>query len=749
MARDFAPYQTRGRVAAPNAYYIQPGNLHYSNAGEQALAKVKGETGLIIAKGLMDMKEQYETGKVLEANNEYNRLMSEGTAELMQKKQEAALNVVDDYDKLHQKTIEQVQKKYGAFIGFGRAAQAFNVYTERDNTTRRNNMLKYQMDQTEAYRDTQYNNQLATCVDIVGNGGYSDPALVEGLNRAEPLVRQRWGAYGEEMVQQQLRAVQNQMVGAAMQYAVNTSDYARMGELASKYNNVLDPKTRVSVLSMLGKRQQEAHELAQANDLWAKFGNNATRDDIRQYVIDNAKNLGSLQGLFAKMESLCGVEMDEGRNGCVEYSMKALSQFCRFASANAAQRNVGNLCRAAQAENSGASLIRYSGQQLHAGDIIVYATPGDDISNFDNLEHVTVSDGNGGYYGNSSGARDYEDENGNYVRGNGCGVHSDDQNIGGYEIAYIIRPDDMTSKELTDLEIEEQTDKLWAQYEKKYQQNRTAENRLIEQGELEQQNLINQGVDDPDAFDAIANKYGIMNGVVNDRVLITLQKQGGHIRNILAKQAEREAARGSGSGGSGSRGGKENDPFARIAIREMLESGVPLEEVLEHIDEHNYSNAKDLMKMAFNYKSGKGEFAVDWAPLKSKAKAQFGGEDFEAQWALAQDYAYEQYKQYKTEHGEDPTQKEMEGWIFDGFAHPEYTTHQGTLWDSTEKSALSKAEWYDRGVDPNGVFYNPNTRTYSVTLTNGGTYQLTPEQYKAIVEEGKRADQVLFGGYKP
>lgn len=713
----------------PHVYGPQGGGEQWKALGQ--LAKVG-----------LEMQQKAIDGKVLEANAEYNKLMSEGTTQLMQKKEGEALNITEDYDKLQKNVLGEVKKKYGGYIGWGPGADAFNAYTMRDDATRREHMTKYQMAQTEAYHETQFNNQLAACQEFVMDGGGSDQAINEAFNRGIGLLQSRYANYGQEKIKEQERIFKGQLVSSALALAVGAGDYARMGEISSKYNDVLDAKTRVSVLSMLGKRQKEAHELAQANNLWAKFGNNATREDIRQYVIDN---LAKQQGFFANAESLCGVEMDNGRNGCVEYVMKTLSPCCRFGANNAAQRNVGNLFRAASAENSGASVLRYNGQTLQAGDIIVYATPGDDITNPDNLEHVTVSDGNGGYYGNSSGARDYEDENGNYVKGNGCGVHSDDQEIGGYEIAYIIRPDDLTAKEMTDLEIEEQTDKLWAQYEKKYQQARTMENRLIEQGQLKQQDLINQGVEDPDAFDAIANEYGIIDGVVNERVLITLQKQGGHIRNILAKQAEREAARESGSGGRS--GKKENDPMARIAIRQMLESGIPLEEILEHIDEHNYSDGKALIKMCFDYKGGKGEFAVDWKPLKSKAKAQFGGDDFDAQWALAQDYAYEEYKRYQAAHGgEEPTQKEMESWLFDGLTHPEYTTQQGTFWDSTEKSAISKAEWFNRGVSD--IFYNPGTRTYSVTLVDGGTYQLTPEQYKAIVEEGKRADQVLFGGYE-
>lgn len=738
---NFTPIQSRAAMAGPTQNYTEPLRVQYNNSGEQALARAGEGMAGALDKGYQQMQEMYDTGKVMEANNEYNRLMTEGTAELMQKKQENALNVVADYDKLHVKSLEKVRKKYGQFINYGKAGQAFNIYTERDNNTRRANMMKYQAAETDAYHETQFQNQLASCQQMVLDGGGSDEAIEAGCNRSNGFIEMRYVQYGKEMIEYKKREVKGQMVASALSLAVGTGDYVRMGELSTKYNDLLDPKTRVSVLSMLGKRQKEAHEKALAAEMRRDLGRFATREEKKEWVKNRMNQEGTLQSFYDIANSFCGVEMENGRNGCVEFVMKCLSKLTSFGAHNSNERNVGNLFRAASAPNSGASVMRYHGQNLNAGDIIVYATPGDDISNPDNLEHVTVADGNGGYYGNSSGARDYEDENGNRVRGNGCGVHSDSQDIGGYEIAYIIRPDDMKTQEMTDFDIDEMTDKIDAFNEKEERQIRAAENRLIEQGHIEQQDLINKGIEDPDAYDAIANKYGIIDGVVNERVLVTLQKQGSHIRNVLSKAAERDAQRASGSGGSGK---KENDPMARVAIKEMLEQGIPLEEVLEHIDEHNYSNAKDLVKMAFNYTQGKGEFAVNWNPLKSKMKAQFKGDNFEAEWALAEDYAYEQYKQYQSDTGQTPTQKEMEKWLFDGFTHPEYTTDVGKFWDSTEQSPLSKAEWLNRGVSDE--FYNPQTKRYSVTLTSGGTYELTPEQYKQIVEEGERADVVLFGG---
>lgn len=697
-----------------------------------------------MAKMGLSLHKDVVDGKTMEANAEYNKLMSERTSALLQRKEGEALNIVDDYDKLQKDVLGQVREKYGNYIGYGAGAEAFNAYTMKDDATRRDHMVKYQTAQTEKFQETQFNNQLATCQDFVISGGGTDNAIEVGFNRAAPLIESRFANYGQEKIDEQKRLVKGQLVASALQMAIGSNDYTRMGDIASKYNDFLDPKTRVSVLTMLGKRQQDAHNLAQAEDLWVMFGPNATREDIKNYVVNNMKNRDGIQTLFATAENLCGVEMDNGRNGCVEYVMKTLSTCSQFGLNNAAQRNVGNLYRAALNENSGATVLRYDGQKTQAGDILVYATPGDDISDPDNLEHVTIADGSGGYYGNSSGARDYVDESGNYVRGNGCGVHSDEQEIGGYEIAYIIRPDDLTAREMSALDIEEQTDKLWTQYEKKYQRQRTMENRLIEQGKLEQEKLILDNVTDPDAYDAIANQYSFVNGDVNDRVLTALRKQGWSLRNIAAKEAEREAARASGSGGNG--GKKENDPMARIAIKQMLEAGIPSDEILEHIDQHNYSNAKDLVNMVFDYQKGTGSFSQKWGDLKSTAKAQFKGGNFDEIWPLAQDYAYQQYKEYVAEKHAEPTQKEMLGWLLEGFVHPEYIT-SGGMWDSTETSDITNAEWYNRGVDPSGVFYNPNTGKYSVTLTAGGTYEISPEQYDAIVKEGKRADLVVFGGY--
>ena len=88
------------------------------------------------------MQQKVIDGKTLEANAEYNRLMSEGTSALMQKKEGEALHITDEYDKLQKDVLADVRKRYGNYIGFGAGAEAFNAYTMRDDATRREHMVK-------------------------------------------------------------------------------------------------------------------------------------------------------------------------------------------------------------------------------------------------------------------------------------------------------------------------------------------------------------------------------------------------------------------------------------------------------------------------------------------------------------------------------------------------------------------------------------------------------------------------------
>jgi len=418
----------------------------YGNRGAQWKA-----IGQIAGIGL-EMQQKVTDGKVLEANAEYNRLMSEGTALLMQKKEGEALNITDDYDRLQKDVLADVKQRYGGYIGFGAGQEAFNAYTMRDDATRRSGVVKYQQAQTDAYQETQYNNQLADCRNTALEGGGTIESVTAALNRMDAVVDSRFQEYGGEKLTEQKRIAAGLIVGDAVSMAINNGDFAKAEALLSTYKGVLPTNAYIDARSKLHKQQEIRREYIAVDDIAAKC-----RDVNGK--IDLARGRAMIESLYGKdavrgnlsdsgeyWDSFLGVETPYGRNGCVYAGVTLTAPYFRFAAEHKNETNVGNLYLAAKEEGSGAHVEKYNGQKANRGDLLVYVQPGDDASVPGNLEHVMVSDGMGGTYGNSSSAADSVDDEGNEVRGNGYIVHNPSEDVGNLEIAYIIRQDDATGK---------------------------------------------------------------------------------------------------------------------------------------------------------------------------------------------------------------------------------------------------------------------------------------------------------------
>jgi len=410
----------------------------------KALGNV-AKMGLALQKDVVD-------GKMLEANAEYNRRMSEGTAELMQRKEGAALNITEDYDDLQKKVYADIQEKYGGYL-FGEAANTFKAYTAKDDATRRAGVVRYQAGQTEAFAETQYNNQLAECRATALENGGTIENVAAGLNRMDAIVEGRYGSYGGEKVIEQKRLAAGKIVGDAVSMAIDSGDFIKAETLVNTYKDLLPTNAYIEARSKIQKQQEIKNQYftidAISNNCRGADGKiDLTRGyaAIDQICGPNATRAG-LADSEKYWDSMIGVETPYGRNGCVYASVTMTAPYFRFAAEHKNETNVGNLFRAAQEEGSGAHVEKYNGQKANKGDIFVYIQKGDDPTDPENLEHVMVSDGMGGTYGNSSSAADYVDDNGNEIRGNGYIVHNNTENVGNLDIAYIIRMDDRTDAE--------------------------------------------------------------------------------------------------------------------------------------------------------------------------------------------------------------------------------------------------------------------------------------------------------------
>ena len=263
--------------------------------------------------------------------------------------------------------------------------------------------------------------------------------------------------------------------------------------------------------------------------------------------------------------------------------------------------------------------------------------------------------------------------------------------------------------------------------------------KLLIEGILAQDKLKVAGITDADQYDAIAWQYSNINGVVDEHVLIPLQKYGAALR-------EREARGGSGGGAT------QRDVYSKYIVRQMLEKGgYSVREVQEWImtQEPPFSNASELLKMTMDFDEGKGEFSIDWNSLKQRVKtavaADMVDDDFDSKFALARNYATDIYRDYERDHGEKPTQEQMNSWLLDGLFHPSMTTAEGHIYDDVE-NRLSNAELRDRGVY--SAEFDMSEGKFRVKLKDGEYYWLTKDQYDRVVA-GKSAQEVLFedGGY--
>ncbi len=778
---NFAAYQSRGQLAAPEVHFTKPVGVSYDNPGERALARVNADTAGVIVKGYENWKEQYDSGKVMEANNEYNRLMSEGTAKLMQKKQENALNIVQDYDKLHQKALDQVRKKFGAFINYGKPGQAFNIYTERDNNTRRNRMMAYQMDETEKFHETQYQNQLVACEQFVSSGGYTDEAIDAGVNRAIPLVMNRHANSGNEVIQQQIRAVKGQMVESALSYAVAMNDYARMKDICTKYRDVINPGKMSNTLALVGKRQKEAKDLAFNQQMLADLGANATPEQIDAYVENKyAQRKKVAQGSGRLNNVPLMKQWDEnwedipfshgtlGTSGCAPTSMAMELSWL-------IGRYVSPVEVADYATNNG--LVASDG--VHGADFVpaVAAHYGVDMRKTEDKEEViellrkgipVVAAHDRGMFTNNGHFLVYAgiDAEGRVLINdpNGGVRHSDDatfslDEIFNQESADYYVPDSVPDIQRSDsnyvyddsfdeLELEERKKEARKFMTEQQSLIKTTNNLLITQGSNRMADLRNQGVMDEAQYQAIVDEYAFQNGVVNNDVRISLETNMRQTLSILEKEAAREAKQASGTGGSGD-GKKNSDPFFQSMLETLLRSGASREQCLRLIDEQNPTGGKDLINFVDKYFAEEGKFSEKWGDYKTEVASACGlstnDPSFDFLYSQATNYAYELIMQYRDEHGgREPTAEQKKDYIIDGMTKNQVDTgERGWLGGAVYKeSPLTRGQWFARGVynDP-AADYDSNRGLYYIQ-TRKGMFTATEEQYQRIVA-GEDADVVL------
>ena len=724
---NFAPYQNRESLNAPAS---QVSNVRYTNAGEQALARADGLMGATIAEGFTKLKDTVEQGKALEASNEYNQRMSQGTAELMQLKEQEALDITDQYDQLRKKTMDDIQKKYGNYLRYGAAAQAFQEYTMRDDATRRANMMKYQHAQTEAYRTTQTNNALAVCAQQAADSGYTDEGIDGAIERANPIIGFQFANYGDEKIKEQQRLAAGKFVGDALRFAINTNDFQRTQDLVKRYGKFMPPEQRSAAMAIANKRQKEAEALSQNQIMLNDLGWNASYDDVAGWVRRNFSPPKSGTPLTKEaffdavsgQESGGNYEAENGRTGAFGKYQIMPENWPSWAK-EAGLSSDAPMTAENQEKVAKHKLGQYYDELGAEGALVAWYAGYRNGKRWVDGEPDAI--GEGGHYSWDA------------PQGNG-----DEPSIREYVQQALARVPAGDSA-VDALALEEKTAEAWKFYRERQGLRDTESKQRISSGVDRMDIMKNQGITDPAAYDEAMNEYIYFpDGTIDEHAAARLGKFGAELRRAAEKEARAKAEGG---------GKKNNDPFAALTIERMLEEGRSPEEVLQFINDGDFADAKSLINMVVkDWGKGKGVFAQEWEAIKQSVREELRFMDdsaFELRWAMAKHYAWDRLQDWQTEHkGQEVTLTQRKNWLIEGLTEQEYPVKRATYLSGYDTKEMTPAEMYDRGVTSFG--YNDKANSQTVTLTDGGTFNITTEQYQRILN-GEPARWVVFNGEQP
>lgn len=426
----------------------------YGTGGE-SYGRVAAALGQV-SKVLAQEQEDRDTADVMKARNE---IMTSLTEQLYGENGlfvtgvgENAKGLIERTTAAIHKTYDEISKNYNGRVRF---ALQGNLNENMSNFQRI--AASKEMAEQKAVEKATFDANLSTNAQqaaLTWNVNGAPTMYVKNGDTLLLAYAKKEGWSGAQLGKERQSMVTN-IAAAAAGAAVESEDYARADEILSRFRNEMEQDTYWKIARIVKKKQdakdmdKEVTRILGDGGVWdGKTFNLARARELVDEVYGEGATKeagGASQAVDQGFSAILGKEMDYGRKGCVEAYLKGtknVSSFCAREAANGVV-NVPQLLKDARADDS-VIVERYTpDMELPAGAAIIYYHDEDDAENAENAEHVVASDGRGGIYGNSSSARDYTDEDGNYIRGRGEVTHGESIEIGGgLRPTWIIRPKD-------------------------------------------------------------------------------------------------------------------------------------------------------------------------------------------------------------------------------------------------------------------------------------------------------------------
>ena len=712
---DFSNYKADSKLGLPAN---RTSNVRISNPGADALAREQAKTGVIALQGIDRLRAEVQTGRVMQANNEYNKEMMDLTNELRQNKEQDALNTVEQFDEREQKIRSRIQKKYGSYL-YGEAGRKYNDMLTRDYNTRRQSMINYQIGEAEKFNDTQYANQLlATQQDMLMTG--DDASIDEALSRGMYLAGNRFAHYGQERIQMESQKMAATMVGTALSKAMAEENYGRVDEIRNKYAHYLNPEQSLSAMRLSHKMAEQNEEILLGQAAYQACGNDPVK--LRQFIMDNYANSNA--------------NMDEGhrfysqtkgspyRLGAAEFGTAGFDGHfdCgAWTKAYAQKVGLGGLITDRTADGQW-EIMKSKGRafrdksKLRDGDFVFWTHTGGEEGS-DGVAHVGI----------------YNGKTGKVMQSGNHGVAEID--VDTYDVVGFGRGAGGAAR--TPAEIENMTNKIIAYAQKQEGLKKSYISNRLHEARLKIQDLLNHDVTDTAQYQSIANQYMFnSDGTVNDELRISLEE--------LVKKTDKGIQKSLAKGSSGSSG---SDVVDERTFKAMLMNGDfnSEEEATEYILQGGFgkSTVRKMFAMLDDSIEHKKDFDVDWKGIKQEVKnaVKVDGNTFDYVYENAKTATYDDIDNYRMEHnGRNPSVAELRRMMEKNMTRDVTVVTPGSIMDSKDK--FSVADFRSYGLQLKYVL--PDGRKAVSIPGHIGTFTVTDEQINRI-RDGEDPQAVVLG----
>lgn len=248
------------------------GKVTFDNSGDKALMAQQAGVGNAILAGAKMFVDQMQTTDITKASNMYRDKMAELRSQLMQNKEETAMDNMAKYEEGRQKILGEIYKTGPRYVREGQGRVKFEDAIEKEWITQKDQMRGYVIGESEKYADTQTANQLFGYNQQISES-YSNPIMLQAnIDAGIESLSKRYKYYGQERIDAAVRQWKGQAYGNAITSALGKEDYDAAGSLLQGYGKWLDPKVRASLDKMITERKRNNDRLSSVNSLYASFG---------------------------------------------------------------------------------------------------------------------------------------------------------------------------------------------------------------------------------------------------------------------------------------------------------------------------------------------------------------------------------------------------------------------------------------------------------------------------------------------